>query len=90
MDKWRTWKNIECKNNTILKTRAQELKKIVEKRKILVSKGQYQLRWGNNNEGTFILKEAKKILLELDPRVPNKIWQKLWKHQGWMRIRLFM
>eukprot|EP00253_Pinus_taeda_P011657 PITA_11657 len=88
-DKWRTWKNIECRNSSLLKTRAEELRKIVEKRKILVAEGQDQLRWGNNKEGTFILKEAKKHS-PLDPGVPNKIWQKLWRHQGWMKIKLYM
>lgn len=76
-DTWRTRKNIECRNKTLLKSRAEELRKIVEKRKILVVEGQDQLRWGNNNEGAFILKEPKSILLVLDPRVPNKIWQNL-------------
>jgi len=50
-----------------LKTKAEELRKIVEQRKILVTEGQDQLRWGNNKKGTFNLKEAKGILLELDP-----------------------
>jgi len=64
--------------------------KIVEQRKILVTGGQDQLRWGNNKEGTFNLKEAKGILLKLDSHVPDKIWQNLWRHQGWMKIKLFM
>jgi len=62
----------------------------VEQRKILVAEGQDQLRWGNNKEGTFNLKEAKSILLELNPLVLDKIWQNLWRHQGWMKIKLFM
>lgn len=57
---------------------------------ILVYKGQDQLRWDNNKEGTFNLKEAKGILLELTPQVLDKIWQKLWRHQGWMKSKLFM
>ena len=55
-----------------------------------MAEGQDQLRWGDNKEGTFNLKEAKNILLELDPLVPDKIWQNLWKHLGWMKIKLFM
>ena len=47
---------------------------MVEQRMILVVEGQGQLRWGYNKEGTFNLKGAKGILLELDPQVPDKIW----------------
>lgn len=67
MGKWRIWKNIDCRNNIHLKNKVEELKKMVEQRKILVSEGQDQLRWGNHQEGTFNLKEAKGILLELNP-----------------------
>ena len=52
--------------------------------------GQDQLRWDNNNEGTFNLKEAKLILLNLDSHAPDTIWKDLWRHQGWMKIKLFM
>jgi hypothetical protein len=44
---------------------------------ILVTEGQDQLRWGNNNKGTFNLKEAKGILLGLDSSVPEKTSQRL-------------
>ena len=62
---------------------------MLEQRKILVIGGNDQLRQGNNNEGTFNLKEAKHILLELDAHVLDRIWQNLWRHQGWMKIKLF-
>ena len=48
------------------------------------------MRWGNNNMGTFNLKEAKRKLLELDSLAPNRVWQNLWRHQGWMKIKFFM
>ena len=57
---------------------------------ILVTEGQNQLRWGDNNKGTFDLKEAKGIFLGLDSSVPDKTWQHLWKNQGWMKIKIFM
>lgn len=63
---------------------------MLDQRKILVSEGHHQLRWGNNNEGTFNLKEAKRIILELDSNVPNRVQQNLWRRQGWMKIKLFM
>ena len=63
---------------------------MLDQRIILVTKGQDQLRWGNNKEGKFNIKEAKGFLLELELQTPNKNWQKLWKHKGWMKIKLFM
>jgi len=53
---------------------------MLEQRKILKLEGQDQLRWGNNNEGAFNLKEAKLILLDLNSQAPDKIWQDLWRH----------
>lgn len=64
--------------------------KELDQRKILVSGGHDQLRWGNNNEGTFNLKESKLILLGLDSHAPDRVWQRLWRHQRWMKIKLFM
>ena len=48
--------------------------KMFDGRKILVTGGHDQLRWGNNNEGTFNLKVEKHILLELDSHVLDRIW----------------
>jgi len=45
---------------------------------------------GSNNEGNLNLKEAKLILLDLDPHAPNRLLQNLWKHLGWMKIKLFL
>jgi len=44
---------------------------------ILVTEGKDQLRWGNKNNGTFNLKEAKGILLGLDSSVREKTSQRL-------------
>jgi hypothetical protein len=63
---------IDCRDDSPLKAKAEALMKMLEQRKILVTEGHDQLRWGNNNEGTFNLKEAKGILLELDSHVPDK------------------
>ena len=73
-----------------LKSKAEELLSMLEQRKILVIGGHEQPRCGNNNAGTFNLKEAKRILLDLDSNVPDRVWQNLWRHQGWMKIKLFM
>ena len=71
-EKRRRWRHIDCRNNIPLKTKAEELMKMVEQRKILVSGGQDQLRSGNNKEGTFNVKEAKGILQVRDPQVQDK------------------
>src|SRR5690606_7650277 len=47
-------------------------------------------RWGKNNEGAFNLKEEKRIILERDSNLLDRVWQNLWRHQGWMKIKLFM
>eukprot|EP00253_Pinus_taeda_P019460 PITA_19460 len=88
--KWRTWRNIDYRDDNPLKAKAEAFMKMLEQRKILVTGGHDQLRWGNNNEGTFNLKETKHILLELDSLAPDRIWKNLWRHQGWMKIKLFM
>eukprot|EP00253_Pinus_taeda_P026549 PITA_26549 len=74
--KWRTWRHMDYREGSPLKEKADELRNLVEQRRILVTKGQDQLRWGNNNEGSFNLKEAKH-LLELDSQVPDLIWLNL-------------
>lgn len=88
--KWRTWRNFDFRNDNPLKAKAETLMKMIEQRNILMSEGHDQLIWGKNNEGTFNLKEEKLILLELDSHAPDRIWQDLWRHQGWMKIKLFM
>jgi len=45
------------------------MESLLKQRMILVTEGQDQLRWGNNNKGTFNLKEAKGFLLEVDSSV---------------------
>lgn len=64
--KWRTWRNFDFRDDSPMKVKVETLMKMSEQRKILMSGGHDQLRWGNNNEGTFNLKEEKLILLELD------------------------
>ena len=45
---------------------------MLDQRMILATEGQDQLRWGNNKEGNFNIKEAKGFLLDLEPQDPNK------------------
>ena len=60
-DKWRTWKVPVYNEETPLKTQAEALATILEKRKILISTFVDQLIWGRNSEGNHNLKEAKEI-----------------------------
>lgn len=57
---------------------------------IHVTEGQDQLRWGNNKEGNFNIKEAKYILLGLDSQGSVRIWQKLWRRKSQTKIKLFV
>ena len=88
--KWRIWKEMEYRNNAPLKAQVDALTSILDERNILISYDYDQLRWGNNNEGKFNLKEAKRMALKLNSTKPDWVWKKLWKHQGWMKTKLFM
>ena len=81
---------MDYRDDSPLKAKADALMTMLDQRKILVLEGHDQLRWGNNNAGTFNLKEEKHILLELDSTEPDRVWQNIWRHQGWMKIKLFM
>eukprot|EP00253_Pinus_taeda_P010393 PITA_10393 len=70
--KWRNWRKIDCREDNPIKIKAEELMSMLKQRKILVTDGQDQLRWGLNKEGTFNIKEAKRIILNLDPCVLAK------------------
>lgn len=88
--KWRIWKNLEYNDDSPLQAQAEALTAILEQRKILTSIDSDQLRWGNNNEGNFNLKDAKCIAIGLD--IPNLdwVWKDLWQNPSWMKIKLFM
>jgi len=72
--KWRTWKNLDNREDNPLKAKEEVLLTMLEQRKILVTGGYDQRRWGNNNAGTFNLKEAKCILLEMDSNESDRVW----------------
>lgn len=88
--KWRTWKNLHHREDSPLKAKTKALLRILEQSKILMLGGHDQLRWGNNNAGTFNLKEEKHLLIELVSNDSDRVWQKIWNHQGWMKIKLFL
>lgn len=63
---------------------------ILEKRKILTSTSDDQLRWGRNSEGNFNLRESKRIATRFNYLSPDKIWKDLWQNPHWVKIKLFM
>jgi len=81
---------MEYRDNSPLKAKVDALIEILDQIKILISTDQDQLRWGNNKEGTFNLKEAKCLALELDFTEPDWVWKNIWKSQGWLKTKLFM
>jgi len=60
-------KKIESREDRILNSKDESLKRILDQRIILVTTRQDQLRWGSNKEGNFNIKEAKGLLLDLEP-----------------------
>eukprot|EP00253_Pinus_taeda_P008440 PITA_08440 len=72
--KWRTWRKIDGREDRTLNSRGDTLKRILDQRMILVTEGQDQLRWGNNKEGNFNIKEAKGILLGLESQALDRTW----------------
>jgi len=67
--KWRIWKEIQGREDKTLNSKAKSLKRLLDQRTILVMEGQDQLRWGNNKEGNFNIKEAKGFLLNIAPDI---------------------
>eukprot|EP00253_Pinus_taeda_P017769 PITA_17769 len=88
--KWRIWKKIEGREDRTLNSKAKSLKRMLDHRIILVAEGQDQLRWGNNKDDNFNIKEAKGFLLDQEPQAPNKTWQKLWRHKAWDLLSSFI
>eukprot|EP00253_Pinus_taeda_P003033 PITA_03033 len=87
---WRILKIPINSEESPLKTQAETLAKILEKRKILISSSPDQLRWGRSSEGNFNLKEAKQVVTGYNFSNPNNTWKDLWKHPQWMKIKMFM
>jgi len=81
---------MDYREDSPLKAKAEALLTMLEQRKILVTGGHDQLRWGNNTADTFNLKKEKHILLELDSNELDRVSQNIWRHQGWMKSKLFM
>ena len=88
--KWKMWKNLGYNEERPLKAQADSLALDLEKRKILVSSSSDQLRWGQNTEGRFNLKEAKCKALGFDYANPDRVWNNLWRKPQWMKVKLFM
>eukprot|EP00253_Pinus_taeda_P033272 PITA_33272 len=87
--KWGIWKLPVYNEMSMLNTQATTLKGLLEKRKILISTSDDQLRWGKNKAGLFTLKEAKRIATGLNLPSTNKTWKEIWDNPHWIKVKLF-
>ena len=71
--KWRVWEDLGYSEESPLKAQADSLALDLEQRKIFVSSSSDQLRWGQNTEGTFNLKEAKRMAIGFDYQNPDQV-----------------
>eukprot|EP00253_Pinus_taeda_P004682 PITA_04682 len=86
--KWRTWKLLDYSGMGMLHAQATTLQGLLDKRQILNSNLNDQLRWGKNKTGLFNLKEAKRIDAGLDLNI-DKTWKETWENPHWMKVKLF-
>jgi len=87
--KWRTWKFPDYSGMVMLQTQAIALQGILDKRQILNSNLNDQLRWGKSKTGLFNLKEAKIIDARLNLPNTEKTWKEIWENPHWMKVKLF-
>lgn len=74
----------------MLHTQAINLKGILDKRQILNSTLDDEIKWGKNKPGLFNLKEAKRIDSVLNLPNIDKTWNELCDNPHWMKVKLFM
>jgi len=73
----------------MLRTQAIALQGLLDKRQILNSNLNDQLRWGKNKTCLFNLKEAKRIDSGLNLPNIDKTWTEIWENPYWMKVKLF-
>jgi hypothetical protein len=59
------------------------------RRKIAITEGNDQLRWGQKDGGEFNLKEARHYIVDQDQEEPTQQWDKLWNNPHWPKIKIF-
>eukprot|EP00253_Pinus_taeda_P020692 PITA_20692 len=87
--KWRTWKLSDYNGMGMLHTRVIALKGLLDKRQILTSTLDDQLKGGRNKAGLFNLKEAKRIDSGLNLPNIDKTWKEIWDNPHCMKVKLF-
>eukprot|EP00253_Pinus_taeda_P004124 PITA_04124 len=87
--KWRIWKLLDYSEMGMMHTQAIALNGLLEKRQILTSTLEDQLRWGKNKAILFTLNEAKMIDTGLNFPNTDKTWKELWDNPHWMKVKLF-
>ena len=73
----------------MLHTQAIALQGLLDKRQILNSNLNDQLRWGKNKTGLFNLKEMKRIDAGLNLPNTDKMWKEIWENPHWMKVKQF-
>jgi hypothetical protein len=88
-NKWRTWDKIIPQNNEIPATTIKEVEEELGRRKITVTEGEDQLRWGKKDGGEFNLKEVWHYMADPDQDDLAQHWDKLWNNPQWPKIKIF-
>ena len=88
-EKWRTWKLPDYNGMGMLHTQSIALQGLLDKRQILNSNLNDQLRRGKNKAGLFNLKEAKRIDAGFNLSNIDKTWKEVCENPHWMKVKLF-
>jgi hypothetical protein len=88
-NKWRIWDKINPQNTDIPATTIKEVEEELGRRKITVTEGEDQLRWGQKDGGEFNLKEVQHYMADPGQDDPVQHWDKLWNNPQWPKIKIF-
>lgn len=88
--KYRKWKEA----NKIIREEGYELTQHslsfeLKKRQIPIAEGTDILRWGYEERGTFITREAYKIIIK-ERIIKDTLWDKIWNSSNWPKVSTFL
>eukprot|EP00253_Pinus_taeda_P002816 PITA_02816 len=88
-DSWK-WKRIDhiLRGEEYEATRSQLVDEF-KKRQILIAAGADILRWGYEEKGIFLAREAYKIITK-DKITKDKIWDRIWSPSLWPKVSTFL
>jgi hypothetical protein len=88
-NRWRILYDLSSKNKDQNTTIMKEVEEELRKSKLIVSKEEDQLRWGQKNGREFNLKEAQHYITDQDQEDPVQQWEKIWNIPQWPKIKKF-